>query len=167
MSAPLGNPFTLGATGVGTTTRYDRLALSASFRPSATALGAVSGMLYGAPGTMGDLTLLTDLLLRIDPFIAVVQGTHNTLQGQYVVPNTVQRDLAVPAKDAAQSRRCLVVVRVADSLEAGVASSGTTDGAWLELKSGALAASNPPPYSTPSARTVASRAHRRFHGRLI
>lgn len=143
MSAPLGNPFTLGATGVGTTTRYDRLALGATFRPSTTALGALSGFLHGPAGTMGDLTLLTDLLLRVDPFIAVIQGTHNTLQGQYVVPNTVQRDLAVPAKDAGQSRRCLVVVRVADSLEAGVASSAATDGAWVEVLSGALAASNP------------------------
>jgi hypothetical protein len=49
----------------------------------------------------------------------------------------------VPAKDASLFRKALVRVRVADSLEAGVASSGTTDGSWLEVVSGTLAASNP------------------------
>lgn len=143
MTVPLGNPVTLGATGVTTTARYDRIALGSHFRPLGTPMAAGQGMLVGPTGTNGELTLLSDVLLRVAPFVAVVQGTHSTLQGQYVVPNTAQRDLAVPAKDAAQSRRVLVQVRVADSLEAGVASSATTDGAWLELKAGALAASNP------------------------
>lgn len=143
MTAALGNPFALGATGVQTTARYDRLALGASFRPGTAALAAVSGVLVGPAGTMGDLTLLSDTLLRTDPFLAVVQGTHNTQQGQYLVPNVTQRDLAVPAKDASLFRKALVRVRVADSLEAGVASSASTDGAWLEVVSGDLAASNP------------------------
>jgi hypothetical protein len=142
VTVPLGNPFTLGATGVLTTARTDRLSLGASFQPGAAALSATSGFLVGPAGTMGELTLMTDALLRVAPFIAVVQGTHNTQQGQYVVPNAVQRDLAVPAKDASQYRRALIIVRVADSLEAGLASSAATDGAWLEIVSGALAATS-------------------------
>lgn len=150
MTVPLGNPFTLGATGVTTSARYDRLALGATWRPSSAALGAASGFLIGPANTMGELTLVSDTLLRAEPFLACIQGTHNTLQGQYLVPNTAQRDLAVPAKDATLSGKALVVVRVADSLEAGVASSPTTDGAWLEIIPGALAASNPVPPATPA-----------------
>ncbi len=157
-SIALGNPFALGAgPTVQTSARTDRLALAASFRPSATALGAVSGFLAGPAGTMGDLTLLSDTLLRIDPFLAVIQGTHNSAQGQYTVPNTQQRDLTVPAKDASLIRRALIVVRVADSLEAGVATSGTTDGAWVEILPGALVSSNPQlPSMTAYANYVAA-----------
>lgn len=143
MTAALGNPFALGATGVLTTARTDRLAMGASFRPASAALAAVSGFLAGPANTQGELTLVSDAILRVAPFLAIVQGTRNSLQGQYVVQNTAQRDLAVPAKDASQSRRALIVVRVGDSLEAGVASSASTDGAWLEIVSGALASSNP------------------------
>lgn len=143
MTAPLGNPFALGNTGVQTAARIDRIAMGASFFPGAAAVSARNGVLAGPAGTMGELTLLTDILLRVAPFVAVIQGTHAANQGQYVVPNDTQRDLAVPAKDASQSRKILVQVRVADSLAAGVASSAATDGSWLELKVGALAASNP------------------------
>jgi hypothetical protein len=150
VTVPLGNPFSLGQTGVQTSARTDRLALGASFRPGASPLSALSGFLYGPPGTMGDLTLLTDLLLRVDPFLAVVQGTHASDQGQYLVPNNASRDLAVPAKDASLFRRALIVVRVADSLAAGVAPSSTTDGAWLEILPGPLVASNPQLPATPA-----------------
>lgn len=144
MTAALGNPFALGAgPTVQTSARTDRLTTGAAFRPGSAPLSAASGLLHGPAGTRGDLTLLTDVLLRVDPFVAIVQGTHNTQQGQYTVPNVQQRDLAVPAKDASLFRRALVRVRVADSLEAGVATSATTDGSWLEVVSGALAASNP------------------------
>lgn len=143
MTVPLGNPFALGQTAIPTSARTDRIAMGASFRPSAAALGIASGFLYGPAGTMGDLTLLTDTLLRVDPFVAVVQGTHAADQGQYIVPNNATRDLAVPAKDASLFRRALVVVRVADSFAAGVASSAATDGSWLEVIPGPLVASNP------------------------
>lgn len=151
MTVPLGNPFALGAgPTVLTSARTDRLALGASFLPGAAPLAARPGFLYGPPGTMGDLTLLTDVLLRVAPFLAVVQGTHATDQGQYIVPNETTRDLAVPAKDAAQFRRALIVVRVADSFAAGVATSAATDGSWLEILPGPLAASNPALPATPA-----------------
>lgn len=147
MTQALGTPYALaGGAGVLAaqhSARLDRIAMGASFRPSSAALGATSGMLHGPAGTMGELTLVSDALLRVAPFVAVIQGTHNAAQGQYVVPNTEQRDLAVPGKDAAQYRRALIVTRVADSVEAGVASSATTDGAWLEIVSGTLHASTP------------------------
>ncbi len=149
MTAPLGNPFTLGATGVTTAARYDRLALGAHFRPSSAALGVVSGILHGPAGGVGELTLVSDTVLRANPFLAIVQGTHNTVQGQYAVPNTAQRDLAIPAKDASLTRRALITVRVADSLEAGVATSATNDGAWLEIIPGPLVSSNPALPATP------------------
>jgi hypothetical protein len=155
VTVPLGNPFSLGATNVATPVRTDRLALGASFRPSTTPSAAASGFLAGPAGTQGELTLVSDVLLRVAPFVAVIQGTHNSAQGQYIVPNTQQRDLAVPAKDATLFRKALIVVRVADSLEAGVASSPTTDGAWLEIVPGALAASNPALPSTPANAVVA------------
>lgn len=150
MTIPLGNPFALGATGVPNSARFDRIALAASFRPSTAAVGITSGFLIGAPNTQGESTLVSDTLLRLQPFTAIVQGTHNSQQGQYVVPNGTQRDLTVPTKDASLFRRALVVVRVADSLEAGVASSATTDGAFLEVLSGTLAASNPALPATPA-----------------
>lgn len=149
MTHALANPYALGATDVVTTTRTDRLSLGATFRPASAALAAVSGFLAGPGGTQGELTLLTDALLRVNPFTAVVQGTRSRVQGQYVVTSGQQVDLAVPAKDASQARRALIVVRVGDSLEAGVASSPTTDGAWLEIVPGSLAASNPVLPSTP------------------
>lgn len=150
MTMPLGNPFTLGATGVTTSARFDRTALGAHFRPNTAAVSAVSGFLAGPTNTQGELSLVSDTLLRVQPFTAVVQGTNNSQQGQYVVPNGTQRDLAVVAKDASLFRRALIVVRVADSLEAGVASSATTDGAWLEIVPGTLAASNPVLPATPA-----------------
>ncbi len=139
----LGTPFSLGDPSVLHTARGDRLALGVNFLPSATALGAVSGIVHGPAGSMGELTLVSDAVLRTNPFVAVLQGTHNTRQGQYVIPNEQQRDLAVVAKDASLQRRSLLVLRVADSQEAGVAASPTTNGAWLERLDGALAASNP------------------------
>lgn len=155
MTAALGNPYALGATGVLTTARTDRVSMGASFRPASAALAAVTGFLAGPANTQGELTLVSDALLRVAPFTAIVQGTRNSLQGQYIVANGVQRDLAVPAKDASQSRRALIVVRVGDSLEAGVASSPTTDGAWLEIIPGALASSNPALPAAPADSLVA------------
>jgi hypothetical protein len=133
------------ANGLSVPARVFRQSLGALFRPSAAtgSLGAVSGCLAGPDNTMGELTLLSDLLVRVQPFVAVVQGTHNVKQGQYTVPNDELVDLGIPAKDASQTRRAYIAVRVADSVEAGVASSAATDGAWLEIQPGALAASNP------------------------
>jgi hypothetical protein len=139
----LGTPFSLAEPSVLHTARGDRLALGVNFRPSTSALGAVSGIVHGPAGSMGELTLVSDTVLRIAPFVGVIQGTHNARQGQYVVPNEQQRDLAIVAKDASLQRRSLLVLRVADSDEAGVAASPTTNGAWLERLDGTLAASNP------------------------
>lgn len=138
----IGGPWSLGDPSVLHTARMDRLALGVNYRPSATALGAVSGIVHGPTGSVGALTLVSDTVLRVDPFVAVIQGTHNTRQGQYTVPNEQQRDLAIVAKDASLTRRSLIVVRVADSDEAGVAPSATTNGAWIERLDGTAVASN-------------------------
>lgn len=126
------------------TSRVLRQALGALFRPTATPLVAAQGALAGPAGTQGELTLLTDLLCRVNPGVFVINGTHNAKQGQYIVPNDELVDLAVPAKDAAQSRRAYIAVRVADSTEAGLAPGPATDiPGVVEVQSGALAAANP------------------------
>lgn len=147
----LGNPFTLGATGVETSARTDRFASAAGLTgPGNRTWRSPNGFLLDRAGYMGELTLLSDDVVRINPFVAILDGGLSTAQGPYVVPNLVARDLDVPAKDATQTRRALLVVYVKDSLESGVASSPATDGAWVELLSGALAPANPVTPATPT-----------------
>lgn len=134
--------------------RVLRQVLGAFFRPAGAALAAGQGALYGPTGKRGDVTLLTDATLRVDPALFVINGTHNAKQGQYIVPNDELVDLAVPAKDAASSRRVYIAVRVSDSAEAGVVAGPTTDvPGVIELQSGALAAANPV-LPVPTANTL-------------
>jgi hypothetical protein len=150
--AVLSPPYALGATGQLLSGRLLRLSLGATFRPAAAGvLAAAAGALYGPPGTMGEATLVNPTTLRIAPARWVVQGSRSADQGQYVVPNDGNVDLAVTAQHASQFRRSLWMVTVADSQAAGVASSATTDRALLQIVDGPLSATSPAPLPTVPA----------------
>jgi hypothetical protein len=147
-------PYSLGATGLQHSARLDRLALGASWRPAGNPLAAVGGALWGPPGSMGELALASPTLLNVNPALWVVQGTHSADQGQYLVPNDGLAQLAVTAQHASQFRRNLVAVTVADSQAAGVASSPTTDRAYLHLIEGPLSATSPAPLPAVPANSL-------------
>lgn len=130
--------FLLGASGQQVPSRQVRLSLGATWRPSSAALGVASGVVYGPAGGMGEATLASPTQLNVNPFVAVVQGTHSAVQGQYHVPNDTLRSLAITAQHASQYRRALYMVTVDDSEAAGVASSPTTDRARLHIVDGPL-----------------------------
>jgi hypothetical protein len=121
--------------------RLGRLALGAAFRPAATGVQVISGVLAGPANTMGELALPSNTQLTVQPFRAVIQSALDATAGSYLVPNDAVVTLAVTAQNATLFRRSMVVVRVDDSQVSGVASSGTTDRAVLEIIDGALAAS--------------------------
>jgi hypothetical protein len=153
--AVLSPPYALGATGQLLSGRLLRLSLGATFRPAAAGvLAASAGALHGPPGTMGEATLVNPTTLRIAPARWVVQGTRTADQGQYLVPNDGNVDLAITAQHASQFRRSLWMVTVADSQAAGVASSATTDRALLQLVDGPLSATAPAPLPAVPADSV-------------
>jgi hypothetical protein len=137
------DPMILGSTGKVTAARVIRLAKGAVWRPSAAALGAVSGVVYGPAGSMLELTLVNPTTVGANPGVAVIQGTHSTSQGQYEVTNDAYATLAVTAQHASQYRRALVVIGVDDAQAAGVTSTATTDRPRLTTIDGALSASAP------------------------
>jgi hypothetical protein len=136
-------PLLLSAAGIVHPSRTFRQALGAMFRPAAAPLAAAAGAIYGPAGTMGETTLVTDVLLRVAPAVWIVNGSRNAKQGQYLVPNDESIDLAVPGKDAALSRRALIAVVVEDSQEDGTANTAANNEAFVTIVPGALAASNP------------------------
>lgn len=134
-------PFALGAAGQALSGRLLRLSLGATFRPAATGVQVVSGVLAGPPNTQGELTLAGGVLTA-QPFRAVIQSALDATAGSYEVINDAAYTFpALTAQHASQYRRSLVVVRVDDSQVSGVASTATTDRAVLEVLDGALAAS--------------------------
>jgi hypothetical protein len=135
--------FLLGAAGQQVPSRQVRLSLGATWRPDSAAMSVVSGVVYGPAGSMGELTLVNPTTLGVNPFVAVIQGTHSAVQGQYLVLNDTYRTLAITAQHASQWRRALICVTVDDSEAAGVASSPTTDRGRLHLLDGALSATDP------------------------
>jgi hypothetical protein len=141
--AVLSPPYALGAAGQVLSGRMLRLTQGALFRPASAAVSAVSGVLHGPDGSMGELTLVNPTTVRVNPFVAVIQGTHATTQGQYEVPNDAPEDLPVAGQHATLFRRDLIAVVVADSQAAGVASTATTDRAYLAVLRGTDAANNP------------------------
>lgn len=142
MTVALG-AFLLGTAGQQVTSRNVRLSLGASWRPSSAVLGGLSGVAYGPAGSMGELTLVNPTTLNVNPFVAIIQGTHSSVQGQYHVPNDTVRAMAVTAQHASQYRRALVCVTVDDAEAAGVASTALTDRARLHIVDGALSAVAP------------------------
>lgn len=131
--------YLLGAAGQVASGKLLRLALGAAFRPS-TGVAVVSGILAGPANTQGELTLLSNTQLTVQPFRAVIQNTTDTTAGQYLVPNDAAATLGAaqgfPAQDAAQFRRAYVLTYVDD---AQVTGSGANQ-AYLTIIGGPLAA---------------------------
>jgi hypothetical protein len=135
-------PFLLGAAGQVLSGRLGRLALGSVFRPAATGVQIISGVLAGPANTQGELSLAGNLV-TVQAFRAVIQSALDATAGSYEVINDAAYTFpALTAQHATQYRRSLVVVRVDDSQVSGVASSAATDRATLEILDGALAASS-------------------------
>lgn len=155
----LSPPYSLGASVDPTpdylrhSARMDRLSLGAMFQPMTVGvLNAASGFLHGTAGSMGELTLAANGgSVRVNPFRAVVQGTQQSAQGQYVVPNDGPLDLPIPGQDAALARRALLVVGVEDSQAAAVESTEENDRAYVALLSSELSAAPVLPDLPPNA----------------
>lgn len=139
----LSPPYALGANGQVLSGKLLRHSLGATWRPSTAAVSAASGVAQGPAGSCMELTLVNATTLRVNPGVAVIQGTQSADQGQYEVVNDSQITLPVTGQNASQYRRSLVVVEVNDSQAAGVASSATTDRAQLRIVDGALSAVAP------------------------
>jgi hypothetical protein len=133
--------YALGANGQVLSGKLLRLALGAAFRPAATGVQVISGVLAGPPNTMGELTLLSNTQLTVQPYRAVVQNTQDATAGAYEIPNDAVATLGAAqgfsAQDATQFRRALITTYVDD---AQVAGSGANQ-AYLTILPGALAAS--------------------------
>ncbi len=99
----------------GHTAANDRLTLGALFLPGPDPLSNRPGILPAAAGGMGEVTLLSDVLLRVAPFRAILQGTRNAAQGQYVVVNDADLDRAIEPAAAGVTRLDLVAIVVRDS----------------------------------------------------
>jgi hypothetical protein len=141
--AVLSPPYALGAAGQVLSGKLLRHALGCTWRPSTAALGGVSAVVQGPAGSQMELTLVNATTLRVNPGVAVIQGTQSADQGQYEVVNDAQVTFTLTGQHASQYRRSLVVVQVNDSQAAGVASSATTDRAQLVVIDGALSATAP------------------------
>jgi hypothetical protein len=131
----------LGASGQVISGKLLRLSLGAAFRPGA-GVTAISGVLHGPANSMGELTLLSNTQLTVQPYRAVVQNTLDATAGPYVIPNDAVATLGAAqgfsAQDATQFRRALITTYVDD---AQVAGSGANQ-AYLLVIPGALAASS-------------------------
>lgn len=99
----------------GHSAQNDRLTLGALFVPGVDPLSARSGILAGPPGGVGAVTLVSDTVVRTDPFRAVLQGTRNAVQGQYVVINDAALDRPITAQEAGVQRLDLVAIVVRDA----------------------------------------------------
>jgi hypothetical protein len=144
---PLRNPPSyLGASTQQHSARNDRLTLGTVYRPTGdatTPLAVAGGAIIGPAGTMGEVTLLSDTQIRLNPARWVIPGGTDTKQGQYVATHDQQDTIAVTAKDASLARRSYLAVVIDDSETSGVPSSGTTDRGSVQIIDGPLAASNP------------------------
>jgi hypothetical protein len=88
--------YALGASGQVISGKLLRLSLGAAFRPAATGVQVISGVLAGPPNTMGELTLLSNTQLTVQPYRAVVQNTQDATAGAYEIPNDAVATLGAP-----------------------------------------------------------------------
>jgi len=102
-------------TDLGHSAQNDRLTIHAVWLPGADPLSARSGIIPAPAGGMGEVTLLSDALARVAPFRAVLQGTRNDTQGQYVTVNDADLDLPLTEQEAGVARLDLLVVTVRDA----------------------------------------------------
>jgi hypothetical protein len=99
----------------GYTAQQDRLVLGSAFQPGAAALSGRSGILPGPPNGVGEVTVISNTVVRTQPFRATVQGTRAGVQGQYGVVNDAALDRAITAQAAGVQRRDLVAIVVRDA----------------------------------------------------
>ncbi|MEV4180178.1 hypothetical protein AB0J28_01865 [Streptosporangium canum] len=116
------------ASGV-TSLQDHRLALGAFMTPGASVLERRAGLYY-YPGA-ADLVSAAALQANVAPFIAVVDGTSNALQGQIVVVVDTAELLTFSAGEPAVARTDRVVLQVRDTAYDG---SGSTDARVLIVK---------------------------------
>jgi hypothetical protein len=153
--------YALGANGQVLSAKLLRLSLGAALRPAAAGVQLVSGVLAGPSNTMGELTLLSNTQLTVQPYRAAIQNTQDATAGAYLVPNDAVATLGAAqgfsAQDATQFRRALIVTYVDD---AQIAGSGASQ-AYLLIIPGALAA------SAVAAALPALPANALSHGELL
>lgn len=115
----------MGNPAVQHTAQNDRLFRAGLLRPEpgSTAatrpLTATSGVIAGLPGTMGEVTLLSNTQFTVNPGRWVVYATASALGGSYEVTNDAVETLAITAQDASQYRKSYFGVWVTDSFVAG------------------------------------------------
>lgn len=110
--------FSLGAAGQVMSGKLLRQSLGGAFRSGAAAT-IVGGALAGPPNSMGELTLVSNTQLTVQPARFVVPNALDATAGPYLVPNdapvTLQAADGFPAQDASQYRRAIVAVYVEDA----------------------------------------------------
>lgn len=116
------------ASGV-TSLQDHRLTLGAFMAPGASVLERRGGLYY-YPGS-ADLVSASALQANVTPFIAVVDGTTSSLQGQYVVAVDANVTLTFSAGEPAVARNDRVILQLRDNT---FDASGSTDARVLYLK---------------------------------
>ncbi|MEV4179948.1 hypothetical protein AB0J28_00695 [Streptosporangium canum] len=120
---------TLALASATTSLQDHRLTLGAFMAPGASALERRSGISY-YPGA-ADLVSASALQANVTPFIAIVDGTSNALQGQILVVIDANELLTFSAGEAAVSRTDRVVLQVRDN---SFDASGSTDARVVVVK---------------------------------
>ena len=120
---------TLALASATTSVQDHRLALGAFMGPGPSALERRAGLYY-YPGA-ADLVSASALQATVSPFVAVVDGTSNSLQGQVVVVVDASETLTFSAGEAAVARTDRVVLQVRDNT---FDASGFTDARVVVVK---------------------------------
>ena len=120
---------TLALASATTGLQDHRLALGAFLGPGASALKRRAGLYYYAGSA--DLVSASALQANVTPFVAVVDGTSNALQGQVIVVADANETLTFSAGEPGVVRTDRVVLQVRDNAFDG---SGSTDARVIVVK---------------------------------
>lgn len=120
---------TLGLASGVTSLQDHRLALGAFMGPGASVLERRGGICY-YPGA-ADLVSASALQANVTPFVAIVDGTSNALQGQITVVVDANETLTFSAGEAAVARTDRVILQIRDTAYDG---SGSTDARVLVVQ---------------------------------
>lgn len=126
----------------------DERLITAFFTPGS-GLHARTGIWPAAAGYMGEVTLLSDTQVQINPFRATVVGTQSGVQGDYTVVNDAVRTSTIGPRDATNTRLDLLVTRVRDT--AYTPNEGANDVRYAEVLPGTPAAVPAAPGTPPNA----------------